>query len=81
MRVAGQQRPAATSAAAGHGPGVAALELRDARIAQRVMAEAGEGLQALPVGSGQRCTQGALGLPGEIEDVQVLRAQLVADIG
>ena len=51
VRVAGQQRPAAAGAAAGHGPGVAALELRDARIAQRVMAEAGEGLQALPVGS------------------------------
>ena len=45
------------------------------------MAEPGEGLQALPIGSGQRCAEGAFGLPTEVEDVQVFRPQLVADVG
>ncbi|MCY1419255.1 hypothetical protein D9M71_348390 [compost metagenome] len=54
VRVAGQQRPATAGVTTGHRPGVAALELRDAGIAQRLMAEAGKGLQAVPVGSGQR---------------------------
>ncbi|MNH46616.1 hypothetical protein D3C79_1094690 [compost metagenome] len=73
MRVAGQQRLAAAGTAAGHRPGVTAFELRDTGVAQCFMAEAGEGLQALPVGSGQWRAQCAFGLPAEVEDVQVFR--------
>ena len=53
MRVAGQQRFAAGGAAAGDRPGVAALELRQAGVQQRGMAQRGDGVEVLPVASGE----------------------------
>ena len=81
MRVAGQQRFAAGGAAAGHRPGVAALELRQAGLGQGVEAEAGDGVQVLPVTISQRLADHALGLPVQIKDLEVVGAQLVADMG
>ncbi|MNE52360.1 hypothetical protein D3C80_1470300 [compost metagenome] len=86
MRVAGQQWLGAFGAVAGNHPGVAALELWQAIVGQRLFAQAGEGVQVFPVINGQcgyrfgmPLGQHAFGLPVEVEDVQVVGAQLVAN--
>ena len=78
MRVAGQQRLAAGGAAAGNGPGVAALELRQAGIQQRGVAQLGDGIEVLPVAGGQGLAEYTLGVPVEVEDLEVVGAQLIA---
>ncbi|MNH00440.1 hypothetical protein D3C79_596320 [compost metagenome] len=81
MRVASQQRLATAGTAAGHCPGIAAFELGNAGIAKGLVAEAGEGFKALPVLRRQRGPQRAFRLPVEVENLQVLRPELVADVG
>ena len=88
MRITGQQRLATFGATAGDHPGVAAFELRQAIVGQCLFAQAGEGVEVFPVGAGERrrgvaaiVRQHAFGLPVEIEDVQVLGAQLIAHVG
>ena len=88
MRIAGQQRLAALAAAAGNHPGVTAFELRQAVVEQRLFAEAGEGGEVLPVAGGEgRCVAGviggqnAFGLPVQIEDIEVIGAELIAYVG
>ncbi|MCY1309669.1 hypothetical protein D9M70_597860 [compost metagenome] len=87
MRVTRQQRLAAFGVVAGDHPGVAALELWQAVVCQRLLAQAGEGVEVLPVGAGEGWhdaagvfRQHAFGLPIEIENVQVLGAQLIAHV-
>ncbi|MNQ65886.1 hypothetical protein D3C85_803560 [compost metagenome] len=88
MRVTCQQRLAAFGAIAGHDPGIAALELRQAVVGQGLLAETGEGVEIFPVGAGENrpgdavlLRQHAFGLPVEIEHVQVIGAELVAHVG
>ena len=87
VRVSRQQRLAAVGTAAGDRPGVAAFELRQAVVGQGLFAQAGQGIEVFPVGGGQGQAvfatfgQHALGLPVEVEDVQVLGAQLIAHVG
>ncbi|MNO63145.1 hypothetical protein D3C76_538380 [compost metagenome] len=88
VRVTGQQRLAAFGAVAGHHPGIAALELWQAIVGQGLLAQAGEGVEVFPVGAGEggrgiivTVCQHALGLPVEIEDVQVVGTQLIAHVG
>ncbi|MNH20091.1 hypothetical protein D3C79_798460 [compost metagenome] len=81
VRVTGQQRLAALGPATRDDPGVAALELWQAVVSQGLFAQAGEGIEVFPVGAGQGGAgpvEHALGLPVEIEDVQVLGPQLIA---
>ncbi|MCY1341372.1 hypothetical protein D9M69_273150 [compost metagenome] len=81
VRVAGQQRLAALGMAAGHRPGVAALELRQAGVDQRLLAEAGQPVEVLPVAGGQgRCLDHPVRVPVEVEDLQVVAAELVAHV-
>ncbi|MCY1396137.1 hypothetical protein D9M71_110980 [compost metagenome] len=82
VRIAGEQRAAAARAAAGHSPGIASFELRQAGLGQRLMAEAGYGVEVAPVAVDQRGTpKHAVGMPGQVEDIQVAAAQFVADVG
>ncbi|MNI15157.1 hypothetical protein D3C73_684490 [compost metagenome] len=81
MRITRQQRLAALGPAARDDPGVAALELWQAVVSQGLFAQAGEGVEVFPVGAGQGgCgpVEHAFGLPVEIENAQVVRAQLIA---
>ena len=80
MRVAGQQRFAAGGAAAGDRPGVAALELRQAGIQQRGVAQFGDGVEVLPVASGEVLADHALWVPIEVKGFEVIGAQLIADV-
>ena len=79
MRVTRQQRFAALGMAAADGPGIAAFELRQAVVGQGLFAQGGDGAKGLPIAGRQ--VESALGLPVEIEDVQVGAAQSVAHIG
>ena len=81
VRVAGQQRLATGGAAAGHGPGIAALELRQAGVFQGLLAEPGDAVEVAPVIGGQARLEHAFGVPGEVEGLQVVGAQFVAYIG
>ncbi len=76
MRVARQQGLAALGATAADGPGIAAFELRQAILGQRPVAQRGQRAERLPITGGQ--VKRALGLPIEVEDFQVVAAQLVA---
>ncbi|MNP05675.1 hypothetical protein D3C76_976300 [compost metagenome] len=83
VRIAGQQRFATAGAAAGQRPGVAAFVLWNASLAQGLLADQCQLLQAFPVGSCQRRTavQRTFRVPVEVEDVQVFAAELVAHVG
>ncbi|MCY1397648.1 hypothetical protein D9M71_126580 [compost metagenome] len=81
VRVAGQQRFATGGAAAGHGPGIAAFELRQAGLDQGLLAEVSQPVEVLPVGAGQGLADHAFRMPVEVEGLQVVGAQLVAHVG
>ena len=80
MRVASQQRFAAGGAAAGDRPGVAALELRQAGIQQRGVAQLGDGIEVLPVAGSEVLPDHALRVPVEVKGLEVIGAQLIADV-
>ncbi|MNN44367.1 hypothetical protein D3C81_1586540 [compost metagenome] len=88
VRITRQQWLATLAAAAGDDPGVAAFELRQALVDQRLFAEAGEGVEVFPVAGGEdrrrfgvTVGQHTVGLPVEIEDLEVISAELIAHIG
>ncbi len=83
VRVTGEDRLVALRAAAGNHPGVAAFELRQASVFKRLVTQLRELIQALPVGVGQ-CrfrVEHAVRVPVQVEDFQVLRTQLITDVG
>ncbi len=89
VRITRQQRFTTLGAAAGHRPGIAALELRQAGFLKRLLAEQCQVIEAFPVVAGQRgrltvpgrLSERAFRLPAHVEDFQVFRAQLIPHIG
>jgi len=81
VRVTRQQRLAALRAFARHHPGVAAFKLRQACLAQGLIAQLRQRPQGFPVTGRQRRGQYTLGLPVEVKNLQVIAAQLVTHIG
>ena len=55
--------------------------MRQAGVFQRLQAEAGQAVEGSPVVAAKALSDGATGVPVEIEDLQVVRAELVAYLG